>query len=265
MLQTLHLSKPSIMAKEKKPRGSNVHRGSKPTEEEDDVVASVKEEEEEEEEEIERVLADIPLGELQKARADGSHVPRSKAAVKPQLKPGRAHKNRPMEMSSKVPVGRLREVIQAPKKVTRDPRFESLCGTLDTEGFHKRYDFLFQVELPAEKEKLQKLIKKERDPNVVKELKDHVCWIDKQLRSAQQKKVGSRVLSEHIKKEKEAAKQGKQPYYLKKSEIRQRELVKKYEDLKAIGKLDSFIEKRRKRNALKDIRYMPYRRTDKDE
>lgn len=39
---------------------------------------------------------------------------------------------------------------------------------------------------------------------------------DKQLQSAQQKKVGSRVLSEHIKKEKEAAKQGKRPYYLKK-------------------------------------------------
>ncbi|XP_039114735.1 rRNA biogenesis protein rrp36-like isoform X1 [Dioscorea cayenensis subsp. rotundata] len=247
------------MVKEKKLQSSNVQRESTTAMEDDDLMASPKEEEE-----IERVLADIPLGELQKVRADGSHAPRSKAPIKRQQKLGRAHKNMPMEMSSKVPAGKFREVIQVPKKVTRDPRFESLCGTLDRNGFHKRYDFLFQVELPAEKEKLHKLIKKERDPTVIKELKEHLCWIDKQLQSAQQKKVGSRVLSEHIKKEKEAAKQGKRPYYLKKSEIRQGELVKKYEDLKAAGKLDSFIEKRRKRNALKDIRYMPYRRTNKD-
>ncbi|KAJ0985256.1 hypothetical protein J5N97_003612 [Dioscorea zingiberensis] len=248
------------MAKEKKPKPSNVRIESKLPEKDDDLGASS----EEEEVEIERELADIPLGELQKARADGSHAPLTKTVNEPQSNPGRAHKNRPMEMSSKKPVGRFREVIQAPKRVVRDPRFESLCGTLDTEGFHKRYDFLFDVELPAEKEKLQKLIKKEKDPNVVKELKDHVHWIDKQLRSAQQNKVGSQVLAEHIKKEKEAAKQGKRPYYLKKSEVRQRELVKKYDDLKAAGKLDSFMEKRRKRNALKDIRYMPYRKSSKD-
>ncbi|XP_039114937.1 rRNA biogenesis protein rrp36-like [Dioscorea cayenensis subsp. rotundata] len=140
--------------------------------EDDDLMASPNEEEE-----IERVLADIPLGELQKSRADGSHASRSKAPIVRQQKPGRAHKNMPMEMSSKVPAGKFREVIQVPKKVTRDPRFESLCGTLDTNGFHKRYDFLFQVELPAEKEKLHKLIMKERDPTVIKELKEHLCWI----------------------------------------------------------------------------------------
>ncbi|KAJ0968327.1 hypothetical protein J5N97_025244 [Dioscorea zingiberensis] len=154
------------MAKEKKPKPSNVRIESKVPEKDDDLGFSS------EEEEIERVLGDIPLGELQKARADGSHASLSKTVV-------------------------------------RDPRFESLCGTLDTEGFHKRYDFLFEVELPAEKEKLQKLIKKEKDPNVVKELKDHVHWI-------------------------------------------------------AAGKLDSFVEKRRKRNALKDIRYMPYRKSSKE-
>lgn len=212
-------------------------------------------------ENLEQQLADIPFEELQKARADGTHVIQLKPAYKLHDRPGRANKNRPMEMSSKVRVGRYREVIQASKMVVRDPRFESLCGNLDTEGFKNRYSFLYEVELPAEKSKLQKLIKKSKDPNVIEDLKNHISWIDKQLKSSSYRNIESEILSEHIKKEKEAAKQGKHPYYLKKSEIRERKLIRKYNELKASGKLDSFIEKRRKKNASKDHRFMPYRKS----
>ncbi|KAJ6826272.1 ribosomal RNA processing protein 36-like protein isoform X2 [Iris pallida] len=212
------------------------------------------------EKELERELADIPFGELQKALADGSHTSRPKRGTTQKL--GRANKNRPSELSCKAPVGRFREVIQAPKKVVRDPRFESLSGTLDPEGFRKRYNFLYEVELPAEKEKLQKLLKKSKDPNVTEELKSHISWIDKQLKSAPRRSAESEILSEHMKKEREAAKKGKNPYYLKKSEIRERKLTKKYNDLKAQGKLESYIEKRRRKNASKDHRYMPYGRSN---
>ncbi|XP_058085490.1 uncharacterized protein LOC131232966 [Magnolia sinica] len=221
------------------------------------------EEEEEEEEELERELADVTFEELQKARSKGFHSTLPKSAS--ENKHRRANKNRPMEMSSKKPVGRFREVIQARKKVTRDPRFESLCGTLDTDGFRKRYSFLFEVELPAEKEKLQKLMKKSNDPKVIEELKNHIAWIDKQQRSGSAKRADTKILAEHKKKEREAAKQGKQPFYLKKSEVRERKLIEKYNHLKATGKLEDFIEKRRKRNAAKDRRHMPYRRVHDSE
>lgn len=42
---------------------------------------------------------------------------------------------------------------------------------------------------------------------------------DKQLKSHPQKNVESEILREHIKKEREAAKAGKRPYYLKKCEF----------------------------------------------
>ncbi|KAK1632454.1 hypothetical protein QYE76_006769 [Lolium multiflorum] len=145
-------------------------------------------------------------------------------------------------------------------EVVRDPRFEPVYGDVDKEGFRKRYNFLFDKELPAEKEKLQKSMKKLKDPNAIEEVKSQITWIDKQLRSNPQKNVESEILRGHIKKEREAAKAGKQPYYLKKSEIRQRKLMDKYNELKETGKLDAFIEKRRKKNASKDHRYMPYRR-----
>lgn len=217
----------------------------------------------EDEGDIKRELADVTFGELQKARSNGSHAVYQKPNL--QKNAGRANKNRPMEITSKKPVGRFREVIQVPKRVARDPRFETLCGTLDVDGFKKRYDFLYKDEFPAEKEELKKLIKKSNDPNVVDELKNRMTWVDKQLKSAPTKHTDKGILVEHKKKEREAAKQGKQPFYLKKSEIRKQKLIEKYKDLKASGKLESFIEKRRRKNAAKDHRYMPYRRSNDSE
>ncbi|KAM0825555.1 hypothetical protein ACQ4PT_069473 [Festuca glaucescens] len=213
------------------------------------------------ERELERVLADVPFGELQRARADGSLAARGvSAAAAAQKKARRESRKRPMEISTNVRPPRFREVIQVPKKVVRDPRFEPVYGDVDKEGFRKRYNFLFDQELPAEKEKLQKSMKKLKDPNAIEEVKSQITWIDKQLRSNPQKNVESEILRGHIKKEREAAKAGKQPYYLKKSEIRQRKLMDKFNELKETGKLDAFMEKRRKKNASKDHRYMPYRR-----
>ncbi|RLM86758.1 hypothetical protein C2845_PM04G21440 [Panicum miliaceum] len=247
----------------------------------------------ERERELERALADVPFGELQRARADGSLAARAASAAKAaaEKKARRASKKRPMEISSKVRPPKLREVIQVPKKVVRDPRFEPVYGSVDKEGFRKRFNFLFDENFPAEKEvcsvfklkcmdalirrcsvktipscifwymqRLQKMIKKSKDPNAIEEMKSRITWIDKQVKSHSQKNVESEILREHIKKEREAAKAGKRPYYLKKSELRERKLMNKYNELKEAGKLDAFMERRRKKNASKDHRFMPYRR-----
>ncbi|RCV12594.1 hypothetical protein SETIT_2G281500v2 [Setaria italica] len=214
------------------------------------------------ERELERALADVPFGELQRARADGSLALRTASAAKAaaEKKARRASKKRPMEISTKMRPPKLREVIQVPKKVVRDPRFEPIYGSVDKEGFRKRYNFLFDEDFPAEKQRLQEMIKKSKDPNAIEEMKSRVTWIDKQLKSHPRKNVESEILREHIKKEREAAKAGKRPYYLKRSELRERKLINKYEELKEAGKLDAFMEKRRRKNASKDHRYMPYRR-----
>lgn len=209
--------------------------------------------------ELEQELANATFEELQRARSDGSDVVYLRKQ-NTQKKTSRANKNRPMEMSSKKPVGRFREVIQVPKKVVRDPRFESLCGNLDVDGFKKRYDFLYEEKLPAEKEELKKKMKKAKDPELTKQLKDQIKQIDRDLKSATTKRTEKDILAEHKKKEREAAEKGKRPYYLKKSEIRKQKLIEKYNELKESGKLKSFIEKKRRKNAAKDHKYMPYRR-----
>ncbi|MED6182049.1 hypothetical protein PIB30_025125 [Stylosanthes scabra] len=219
--------------------------------------------EDEEEEEIKKELADVTFEELQRARSNGTLSFFQKH--KEDKKHKRANKNRPMEASSKKPVSTFREVIQAPKKVVRDPRFESLCGKLDSEGFRKRYNFLYESDLPSEREALKKELKKCKNPEKLHEIEERLSWIDKQLKSGNSaKRIDAEILAKHKKKEREAAKQGKRPFYLKKSEVRKQRLVEKYKDLKSSGKLEAFVEKRRRRNAAKDHRYMPYRRSGDD-
>lgn len=58
-------------------------------------------------------------------------------------------------------------------------------------------------------------------------------------------------------------KQGKQPYFMKRSEAKRQELVAKYKHLKATGGLEKVVQKRRRRNALKDHRYVPASRSSK--
>lgn len=249
---------------------------------EDQSLSSLSSSDEEEEEEEKG--KELTLEEIHRLRADGS---RPAAPLKPSFsqvkkntgraadknitfseakKPARANKNRPVELSSRRPVSRYREVIQAPKKVVRDPRFDSLAGNADPEGFRKRYSFFFEEKLPVEREELKKKLKKTKNPEEVDELKDQLTYVEKLLKyDPSTNSKGKSILTEHKKKEREAAKLGKKPYYLKQSEIRKQELIEKYNSLKESGKLSSFLDKRRKKNATKDHRYMPYRRAGASE
>lgn len=55
-------------------------------------------------------------------------------------------------------------------------------------------------------------------------------------------------------------KEGKKVYFPKRSEKKRQELIRHYEELKATGRLEKAMTKRRKKNALKDHRYMPSNR-----
>ena len=60
-----------------------------------------------------------------------------------------------------------------------------------------------------------------------------------------------------MKSEKEAVSKGKKPFFLKKREIREAELKDRFESLSKRGKLNKYMEKKRKRNAQRDRANMP--------
>ncbi|ESW10893.1 hypothetical protein PHAVU_009G247000 [Phaseolus vulgaris] len=103
----------------------------------------------------------------------------------------------------------------------------------------KRAVSSFREVIQAPSKALKKELKKDKDLKRIGEIEERISWIDKQMKSDSMKNIDTEILAKHKKKEREAAKQGKRPFYLKKS----------------------FVEKRRRRNAAKDHRYMPYRRS----
>jgi len=172
----------------------------------------------------------------------------------------RDNKNRPMEISSKKPVGRYREVVEVKKKKTRDPRFDNLSGKFNEDLFKKSYKFLSEMEeneMNMIQEKIKKTknsLEKEKLTRVYQSLKSK-----KQTEAAKERRQA--IKREWRKKEMQRVKEGKRPYFLKKADLKRMELIDKYKNTKSKS-IDKILEKRRKKNASKEHKLMPRKRTE---
>ncbi|KAL8185225.1 UNVERIFIED_CONTAM: hypothetical protein K2H54_043446 [Gekko kuhli] len=166
---------------------------------------------------------------------------------------------RPLELSAKKPAPFLRQVVPVKKKVSRDPRFDDLSGEYNPEVFEKTYAFLNDLR-KNEKEVVQKQLKKCRNVDQQNKLQQLLKRMTQQ-EDAHKKREKEREKDLAWKKQqRELAKQGKKPFYLKKSDKQKLELAEKYKELKKSGKLENFLSKKRKRNAAKDKRKLPSRK-----
>lgn len=163
----------------------------------------------------------------------------------------RENKNRPREMSAKKPVTRFKEVMQVKKKIVRDPRFDSLCGTFDQKQFRKSYGFLSDMKKNDLKE-LKKQLGEAKDPKMINKLKYLVQRLENQLREERRRHQQEEKKYQEKKEMVEAIKRGKKPSFKKKSEKKVLDLVSQYEQLKKSGKLKKHIERLRKKNKHKD-------------
>ncbi|XP_047653324.1 kelch domain-containing protein 3 isoform X3 [Phacochoerus africanus] len=167
-----------------------------------------------------------------------------------------ADKHRPLEMSAKVRVPFLRQVVPISKKVARDPRFDDLSGEYNPEVFDKTYQFLNDIRA-REKELVKKQLKKRRSGEEHEKLQQLLQRMEQQD-MAQQERKRQQELRLALKQERRAqAQQGHRPYFLKKSEQRQLVLAEKFKELKRSKKLESFLSRKRRRNAGKDRRHLP--------
>ncbi|XP_077192603.1 ribosomal RNA processing protein 36 homolog [Paroedura picta] len=170
-----------------------------------------------------------------------------------------SNKHRPLELSAKQPVPFLRQVVPVKKKVPRDPRFDDLSGEYNPEVFEKTYAFLNDLR-KKEKEEVRKQLKKCRTVDQQNKLRQLLTRMTQQ-EDAQKKRQKEREKDVALKKQqRELAKQGKKPFYLKESDKQKLELAEKYKELKKSGKLQNFLSKKRKRNAAKDKRKLPFRK-----
>jgi ribosomal RNA-processing protein 36 len=209
----------------------------------------------------------------------------SHAHDEPPPKRGRANKNQPAQASSKMRVSTFRIAPGLTAKggtvQTRDPRYdEGTSGHVDEAAWRKNYGFLFDQqrdEIERMKERLavsnaashrakqrgggakrrrtrEKVLSPEDEAALKHELERAQNRAAQEERRAKQQAIKSEMRKEEV----DAVRQGKKPYFPKKSEIRERELVAKYEELRKEGKLEKFLAKRRQKNASKQRRALPY-------
>ncbi|XP_069092526.1 ribosomal RNA processing protein 36 homolog [Pleurodeles waltl] len=178
------------------------------------------------------------------------------SAMENTKKKPRLNKNRPMEISAKKPAPFLRQVVPVKKKVHRDPRFDDLSGEYKPEIFEKTYSFINDIK-SKEKKDIEKKLKKVKDPEQKQKLEQLLQRLAHQEKAQQARQRQREKELEFKKNQRELAKQGKKPFFLKKSEKRTLGLADKYMELKKSGKLENFLSKKRKRNAGKDKRRLP--------
>ncbi|CAB1344782.1 unnamed protein product [Coregonus sp. 'balchen'] len=162
------------------------------------------------------------------------------------------------KISAKRPVPFLRQVVPVKKTVSRDPRFDDLSGEYKPEIFEKTYRFINDIK-QRERDVVQKKLKKPLKSNQKKEkLQFLLKRMENQERARKSREQQREKELEFKRKQREMAGQGLKPFFLKKSDKKKLELAEKYSELKKSGKLENFLSKKRKRNAGKDRRKLPF-------
>ncbi|XP_026852816.2 ribosomal RNA processing protein 36 homolog [Electrophorus electricus] len=168
-------------------------------------------------------------------------------------------KHRPQEISAKKTVPFLRKVVPVKKTILRDPRFDDLSGEFKPEVFNQTYKFINEIR-QREAEMVKKKMKKVKSNIKREELKYLLQRMENQERGRQRQEQYRQKDLQFKRKQRELVQQGHRPFYLKKSDKKKLELAEKYSQLKKGGKLENFLSKKRKRNAIKDRRRMPHQK-----
>lgn len=167
----------------------------------------------------------------------------------------RDNKNRPREQSAKHQVPVYREVFQVKKKVHQDPRFSAWAGDFDERVFRETYSFVQDIKA-KEREELAEMVRTEKDPSRRKTLKGL-------LQKMQNQEASEKLKTKKVELEKQyhqflvGHKGDSKPLYLNKTEKRKIELAERFKELKKAGKLEKYLEKKRKKNARKERKLLP--------
>ncbi|OAG10999.1 DUF947-domain-containing protein [Paraphaeosphaeria sporulosa] len=166
----------------------------------------------------------------------------------------RSSKHAPAVQTSKKAVSRKRQVVDAKKPKFRDPRFD-IGAPPDENTVQHRYAFLNDYK-KSEMNDLRDAIKKTKNEADKEKLKKKLMSMESQMKAQRNKDQQQDVIREHKKKERELVKQGKQPFYLKKSEQKKIALVERFQKMKSKDR-DRAIERRRKKATAKERKNMP--------
>ncbi|KAK1058726.1 rRNA biogenesis protein rrp36 [Friedmanniomyces endolithicus] len=173
----------------------------------------------------------------------------------------RTSKHAPAEQTSRHQVTRKRTVVDYPRRVIRDPRFDSIPnqpstahqapnGTAD-----KAYSFLLDYQR-TEIDDLKAALKRTKGEDDIYNLRRKINSMENRLKAHAAKEREQAVRSAHKKEEKGRVLEGKKPYFLKEKEVKERALVEKFRGMKGKER-EKVVEKRRLKESQREKRGMP--------
>ncbi|CAN9510700.1 unnamed protein product [Ophioblennius macclurei] len=254
--------------------GGGLEEGNTGSNEEDDRSSQASAEDEDEEseddagnraiqrEDMKRELSYMSFEDIMKLQNKVGTKAYSEVAYGSKIKPEsskkkkRLNKNRPTEVSSKRPAPFLRQVISVRKPMLRDPRFDDLSGEYKAEIFDKTYKFIEDIK-SREKQVIQKQLNRTKNNKQKEKLQFLLKRMENQKREKRRREQLRERDIQFKRQQRERATQGASPFFLKKSETKKLQLAEKYKELKKNGKLENFLNKKRRRNAVKDRRKLP--------
>lgn len=172
----------------------------------------------------------------------------------------RTSKHAPTEMTSKRPVSRKREFDTIARPQARDPRFDAAVNSnpgFDEAKAKKAYAFLDEyraTEMSALRAEIKKM---KKNPEEKERLQRQLMSMESKKKAEDKKDRERRILEDHRREEKELVKQGKKPFYLKKSEQKKRLLTEQFQGMKK-RQVDKSIERRRKKLASREKRELEH-------
>ena len=172
----------------------------------------------------------------------------------------RTSKHAPAAQSSKHQVTRRRNVIDVPKRTYRDPRFDALHNQPNNlqSNSEKAYAFLTDYQ-KSEIKDLRAAIKASKNEDEKEMLRRKMVSMENRLKSKAAQEREKEVLRKHRREEREKVEQGKQPFYLKRGDVKKRALEEKFKGMKGKER-EKLIERRRKKEGQREKKKMPVAR-----
>lgn len=171
--------------------------------------------------------------------------------------PKKRLKHAPSEASSKRRVSAIRPIpgltmtksgadsASRDSRLYRDIRFDATYGKANEDRVREDYAFLddYRREEIAE---LQAKLKKTEESYVRSQIQTQIQSLQSKLKTLEKRDFRKKVLNDHRQQQREQAKDGKNPYYLKRSDQRKLVLTEQFKTMKKKD-IDRAIERRRKK------------------
>jgi ribosomal RNA-processing protein 36 len=175
-------------------------------------------------------------------------------------------KSEPIEISSKRRPSKREQIpvhLRGKRKIV-DPRFNEDFGEYDAKEFRQSYHFITDLRR-NELQELRKQLKTSEDPTEKMKLKTVINRLKSQVKNVDDLDRVEKISKDIQNKSEQLANDGQSTPYITKEVRKVMKLATTYTDLKNTGRIDAYLNKKRKRLASKTKKQMPTRRVNDDD